>query len=371
MRVLQLIDSTDPRHGGPPVSAAGLGGSLLTLGVDVEMVTMSDEWAIRRTTTKTPDGLIIHTAPAVRCRGRAFSIYFLVFVLWKARRTDVIIIHGFYLWHVVVGGVVARMYKITLIIQPHGVFEGYQRQVAMRQKRIFDVICGKAIISYAAAVFVASESEAVGAREKCNPTTVAVIRHGVKLASAISRSAPHSPVRLLTMSRLAEKKRIDVVLDCVAALLRDGFPVVLTVAGTGDPSYVRRLMNSSDALGLSSVVSFVGHVDGVGKARILNSSDVLLLPSENENFANAVAEALAAGLPCVVTRAVAISDLFGTGCGRVIAMPDAQLLADAIKDLCRSNASFSCASKMAILVTETELSWKRAATKWLTLVREM
>jgi glycosyltransferase involved in cell wall biosynthesis len=62
----------------------------------------------------------------------------------------------------------------------------------------------------------------------------------------------------------------------------------------------------SAELGLMDIVQWTGHISGADKIQILQRAHALVLPSENENFGIAAVEALAAGLPVIVTRGVAI-----------------------------------------------------------------
>ena len=72
-------------------------------------------------------------------------------------------------------------------------------------------------------------------------------------------------------------------------------------------------------LGLQTAVKLPGFVEGVEKACLLESSAVFVLPSKQENFGNAVAEAMDAGLPVVITRNVDIwSEVEAAGAGIVI-----------------------------------------------------
>jgi len=67
------------------------------------------------------------------------------------------------------------------------------------------------------------------------------------------------------------------------------------------------LRNLAAELGLADRVLWVGHIDSELKAAAFASAEVFVLPSYSENFGIAAAEALAAGVPCVLGRGVAIA----------------------------------------------------------------
>ena len=62
-------------------------------------------------------------------------------------------------------------------------------------------------------------------------------------------------------------------------------------------------------------VVFDGSVHGAEKTRVLQEADLFVLPTQNENFGLVVAEALAAGIPAIVTRGAPWSGLETERCG--------------------------------------------------------
>jgi glycosyltransferase involved in cell wall biosynthesis len=82
----------------------------------------------------------------------------------------------------------------------------------------------------------------------------------------------------------------------------------LTIAGDGDPGYIARLKAFARLLRVAEYVRWIGYVEGEKKREVFAGASAFVLPSFSENFGIAVAEALAAGLPCLVSRRVALSD---------------------------------------------------------------
>lgn len=130
---------------------------------------------------------------------------------------------------------------------------------------------------------------------------IAVVRNGVDLAPAASLSLPRSvEPRIVVLSRLVPHKQIEDVLDAVALLA----PVVpglrLDVVGGG--WWAERLVAHARRLGISSAVSFHGHVDESTKHEVLQRAWVHALPSRKEGWALAVIEAAQHGVPTVGYR---------------------------------------------------------------------
>ena len=94
---------------------------------------------------------------------------------------------------------------------------------------------------------------------------------------------------------------------------------MLTVGGDGDPSYELTLKKNVKALGLASQVEFSGFLQEEDKIRAFSEADIFVQPSHQESFGIAAAEALAAGVPVVVSDQVGISpDIQEYGAGVVV-----------------------------------------------------
>jgi glycosyltransferase involved in cell wall biosynthesis len=105
----------------------------------------------------------------------------------------------------------------------------------------------------------------------------------------------------------------------------------LVVAGAGSPDYVAALRARAVSLGIAGQVTWAGHLEGEAKARAFADADVFVLPSFSENFGIAAAEALAAGLPCVLGEGVAIAGHVVQAQAGVAVAPDAASIARGLR----------------------------------------
>ncbi|PSN17888.1 glycosyl transferase group 1, partial [filamentous cyanobacterium CCP5] len=119
---------------------------------------------------------------------------------------------------------------------------------------------------------------------------------------------PDHCVRVLFLSRLAPKKGLDRLIEALTTLHQDGLEFHLILAG-GNPQDEAYEKTVSDRIGqspLADCTTFTGFVTGEDKAALLQTANLFVLPSDYENFGIAVAEAMLAGLPVVVSRGVYI-----------------------------------------------------------------
>lgn len=81
---------------------------------------------------------------------------------------------------------------------------------------------------------------------------------------------------------------------------------LLLFSGGGDHVYINELKQMASHFGISDRVCFLGHVSGMDRLALLREAGLFALPSQQENFAIAAAEALACGTPVMVSDQVAI-----------------------------------------------------------------
>lgn len=286
------------------------------------------------------------------------------------RSADVVILHGFYLWWVPFVALLCGVFRTPYVIMPHGVFTSFQRSQSVGRKRIFDFLGGQRILRRAACVVVASETERQELLQFDPRVRTAITGVGTAVVVQPASGSIHSPLRLVSMSRIAPKKRVDVAIETLAALREHGVEASLTVAGTGDTGLLAQLQDLAIEAGVDEAVDFVGEVAGDRKRHLLTSSDVFLAPSEDENFGIAVAEAMAHGLPVVATARVSSAAIADGVAGAIIPSPSPALAADAVLGLLQ-RADFPALRLRATELATEHYAWKTVALRWAAELRRV
>jgi glycosyltransferase involved in cell wall biosynthesis len=111
---------------------------------------------------------------------------------------------------------------------------------------------------------------------------------------------------LLFLSRFHPKKGLDLLLPAFAQVQKEVPDSVLLMAGDGEPTYVTQLKKQAHSLGIADKIVWMGFLEGREKLETMNAADIFVLPSYSENFGIAAVEAMAAGLPVVVSDQVGI-----------------------------------------------------------------
>jgi glycosyltransferase involved in cell wall biosynthesis len=134
--------------------------------------------------------------------------------------------------------------------------------------------------------------------------------------------------RLVTVSQLVRRKRVDRVISALAAALPSVPGASLTVVGDGPER--RNLEQLSRRLGVAGRVSFTGQLARERVAAAYRDADAFVFGSDSESAGQVYLEALASGLPVVSVRNTGTDALIGPDLGRVVAADDVRGLAAAI-----------------------------------------
>jgi len=111
---------------------------------------------------------------------------------------------------------------------------------------------------------------------------------------------------LIFMSRLHPKKGCDMLIKAFASTLASDPSWCLVMAGPDPEGWGKSLKKIASGLKIEDRVVWTGMLQGELKWGALAASEVLALPSHQENFGVVVAEALACNLPVIVSDRVNI-----------------------------------------------------------------
>jgi glycosyltransferase involved in cell wall biosynthesis len=117
----------------------------------------------------------------------------------------------------------------------------------------------------------------------------------------------HTGRIVMNIGRLAQKKGLDRLIRAFAGVARSAPDCLLVLAGPDDDGLRPQLEALAAEADVTERVVFPGMLRGEAKLSALAAATVWVLPSHTENFGVAVVEAMAAGVPTVISPAVNIS----------------------------------------------------------------
>lgn len=350
MKILHVIPSVDVQFGGPSFAVQTMANTLIQRGCTVHIATIAHESSGHL--PKFTDSLAI---------GRNIEYYYFrkqttfytfswqlsVWLTRHIKQYEVVHIHGLFAYPTLPAAYCAWGAQIPYIIRPFGTLNRWGMQNRHPQfKKLSLRWIERPILEHAAAIQYTCEQERVEAEE------VGVLGQPIILPIGVDLTTYHklpsneyfnaiypelkSRVVVLFLSRFHPKKGLDLLLPAFAQVRQELPEAILVMAGDGDPDYVAHLIQQAHDLGINDHIIWAGFLEGQKKLAAMAIADVFVLPSYSENFGIAAVEAMAAGVPVIISDQVGIHrEIEQARAGRIVTCCISDL-ATALKELLTS-----------------------------------
>lgn len=279
-----------------------------------------------------------------------------------ASSANIIHNHGLWLLPNLYAYQAAYNQHIRFVVSPRGMLSTWALGHSKWKKRLVWFWKQKRALAAATCFHATAESELEDIRRLGFSSPVAVIANGIDVPSE-----PRYPLlnkrRLLFLARIHKKKGVDILLKAWARL-EERYPGwELTIAGPDDGrNYLNDMKQLAAALQLRNV-EFSGPVYGKEKKNLLLSSDLYVLPTHSENFGMTVAEALAHGVPAIVTKGAPWQELEDRQCGWWIDLNENSITACLDQALARDDSDLRAMGERGRNWMSQQYSWSSVAEK--------
>jgi len=324
------------RYGGPSVAAVQTCLALQRAGLTVGLVT-TDSDGPGRMQVRTDGPVQREGVPTLFFRrqwSEAFK-YSGPLARWlrgHVSEYDVVHIHGVFSHCSLAAAASCRRRGVPYVVRPLGTLDPWSLTQKPWRKRLAWSLAARRMVRSAAAVHYTSRGEMRRTEAALGIGRGVVIPLGLddevfeRPARDAIWKAPDEPF-LLYLARLHPKKNPELLLRAFGAIQGQlSKPWRLLMAGDGDPRYVEDLRRLSQGCAPPGSVVFLGWLEGETKWAALQGASLYVLPSSQENFGLSVAEAMACGVPVVVSTGVDLAvDVLEAGAGWVIPVDQASL----------------------------------------------
>jgi len=317
VKILQVIPTLEPSVGGVAPAMLSLSRGLIRRGHQVEVVALdppSSEWL-------GDAGLPVH-ALGLGLTKYGYSPALDRWLKSNGLNYDRIIVNGVWQYP---GLAVWRQFCRSgppYYMFPHGMLDPwFKRTYPLKhlKKWLYWPWAEYRVLRDAAAVIFTSEQERIEARQSF------WLYQAREKVSSLGVEAPAVPDRdstqrffdefpqlyghrfLLFLGRLHPKKGCDLAIEAFAAAADTSSELCLIMAGPDQIGWQKTLEAIVQKLGLESRIIFTGMLNGESKRGALQAADAFILPSHQENFGMAVAEALSFGVPVLISNRINIA----------------------------------------------------------------
>lgn len=308
-----MIAGLAPQNGGPSYSVPRLCTVLEDLGCESSLLTVREiqgEPSYRAAEAHTHSFAQTPVVSSLRLSSDLRRV-----LGKRAQSVDIVHNHGLWLMPNVYAGRAAARVSTPLVVSPRGMLAKPALKFSPRKKRLFWALMQRDALARAAAWHATSAEEADDIRAYGVQAPIAVIPNGVDVPEMpVSQCVEKNRRTLLFLSRLHPKKGLPNLIAAWSRVAHELTDWDIVIAGPDESGHRSDLEAQIADLNVPRI-GFAGAVFGDEKADLLRTADLFVLPTQSENFGIAVAEALAAGIPAIVTKGAPWVGLETERCG--------------------------------------------------------
>jgi glycosyltransferase involved in cell wall biosynthesis len=373
MKILHVIANLAPRYGGPSQACWEMARAVAQLGHEVSIYTTnqdgSGELAVPTDRPVWRDGVEVRYFPIQAPRFWGTSLPLALALRRKIPACDLVHLHSLYLFHSLVAGHYCRRYAVPYVIRPQGTLDPFMYRRHRGRKRLMELLFEHRNIRGAAALhFTAAEEQELAAPYTFQ-TPGLVVPLGINFDEFAVLPEPgrfrdrHPEINdkpiILFFGRINFKKGLDLLAQAFGAVARRRQDVHLVIAGPDNEGWGERVRTWLGEEGVLGRTTFTGMLLGPEKLAVLRDADLFVLPSYSENFGLAVIEAMAAGLPVIISDKVNIwREVQAAEAGRVIPCSAGALADQILEVLTHHDAATQMGRQGRSLVME-RFQWPR------------
>jgi len=375
MRVLHIIQAISKKFGGVQTVLNDLTKFQVDCGLDVEIAT---------TNVKTPRGGVldapvdrpvdmfgvkVHHFP-VQNMTLLYSRQLQLYLKKNLNDFDIIHIHGLYRFPMTYAACRARKQGIPYIIMPHGSLDPYLYKRSTRGslllKRLYEHLFDLPNLEHAGAVHFTAEEERDRVSFLGLRAPSFVVPNGIdwkhfeklpKRGAFRHRHGIGSEPLVLFLGRLHFKKGLDLLIPAFGQVQARHPDAKLVIVGPDNDNYGEQVRAWVSERNLESQVIFEGHLDSNDVIQAYVDADVFVLPSYTENFGITIVEAMACGLPVVISDQVNIHQEIAETGGGLITHCVADEVASALCELLADKEKRSIMGKKGRFAAKELYDW--------------
>jgi glycosyltransferase involved in cell wall biosynthesis len=316
MKILHLLATIDPRAGGPLEGVRQCGAKMRSMGHLVEVASLD-----------APDAQFLPAFPLpVHALGPSHGHYRYAprLVPWlraHATRFDAVIVNGLWQYHSLGAWKALHSTEVPYYVFPHGMLDPwFKRAYPLKhlKKWLYWPWAEYRVLRDARAVLFTTEDERMLARR-----SFGLYRATERVVSFGTSAPPQDATRLrdlflaaypelkgkrviLFLGRIHVKKGCDLLIRAFARIAQSAPDTHVVIAGPDSTGWVATLKAQAKELGIAHRITWPGMLQDDRKWGAFYASDAFILPSHQENFGIAVAEALGCGAPALISDKVNI-----------------------------------------------------------------
>jgi glycosyltransferase involved in cell wall biosynthesis len=226
------------------------------------------------------------------------------------------------------------------VLQTHGMVTPDSRL----RSRLFDRLLMGGILQQAAATFALTQDERESLISLGIPAAkVHMLRNGISPTGTRATWDGQLRPQILYMGRLTQRKRPEAMAGIASHLHSAGVTAATRIVGP-DHGALGALQSALNACPPAVDIRYEGAVAPADAASRMRNAQVFVLPSYDEPYPMALLEAMALGIPCVITDRTGLSEELGDATGVIVTDGSVESMSFAVQEFLRSTEAWAKAS---------------------------
>jgi glycosyltransferase involved in cell wall biosynthesis len=386
LRVLHVIPAVAPRYGGPSQAIYKMCSALQQRGIEL-LVATTDADGEGKLPVELGRVINYEAVPTIffhRQWGEALK-YSRPLARWLQQHIaefDLLHIHAVFSHACLAAARVCQQQNIPYIVRPLGTLDPWSMQQKSWRKQLFWRCGAKRNLHKAAAIHYTTAEERRLVENSLGLKRGVVIPLGADeqlLQPLIDEQRflhkypeLHNVPYIIVLCRLHPKKRLELFLEVFLSVTEKAelSEWKLVVAGDGDPDYVNSLQRLANRLGGGGRIIFTGWLEGVEKAAALQGAQLFALPSRQENFGLSVVEAMACGLPVLISEHVNLAEEVASARAGWVVPLERLAISEVLEQALRATAERTIKGAAARALVRARFTWTAVAEQLLQLYAE-
>ncbi len=333
MNILHVIRTMDPAWGGPVEGLKNIAAQAAVAGHTLQVTCLDGPDA---PWLKALDVHVNAIGPA-KCGKFGYSRRLDTWLAENIKAFDAVVANGIWMFFSAAVRRAALRGNVPYFVFTHGALDPWFKQKypgKQLKKQVYWILFEHKVLRDAEAVlFTTREEKAVSHGAfwpyRCNPKVVGYGIGDPFISQVRSKDRPETRQHLkgalpalgdrrflLFLARVHEKKGIDLFLRAIARNRQNYQEHAFVIAGPGAAAYISELKAMGLQLGLERQLIWAGPLYAETKWAAIREAEAYVLPSHQENFGLSVVEALACGVPVLITNKVNIwREIIADGAG--------------------------------------------------------
>lgn len=379
MKILQVVSALGPIYGGPSKIVVELAQAIGRAGPHVDLVTTDangiNQMDVPIATWIDSDGCRIQFFPYVHQLGEyKFSWSLSRWLYSHVSNYDLVHVQAIFTYPSLLAYCACYRHQVPYIVAPHGMLEPWAMSYKQLKKRLYYSFVEKLGLESANALHMTATPEAQRAADLKLGSPQVVIPNGIHRRDFDDLPTSETFLQcfpalrgkqlILFLGRIDPKKGLDLLAPAFARV-HQLFPEAhLVVAGPDNIGFLSTAEEYFSRAGCLDAVTFVGMLMGELKMSALAAADIYVAPSHSEGFSMSVLEAMASGLPCVITTGCNFPEAATANAARVVNI-NAMEIADAIITYLEDPLSAAVVGEWARKFIFEHYTWDKVATKMI------